>query len=135
MVKYQQGDVIIRKLNEPIKETNKDYNDIEQSCLDKNERWNQENRTVIAEGEATGHAHAFNQTNNPDINITLFKEINEYGNIMSSRGTPGVMRIEGGDALLTHEEHNPISIPPGEYQITQVREFDYLRKEIRTVVD
>ena len=135
MIKYQQGDVIIRKLEEPIKEQSQDYNGNKSSTLDKNDRWNQASRTVIAEGEATGHAHAFNMTNNPDVDITLFHKVTNYGRKVTGGDTPGVMRIEGGDAVLTHEEHNAITIAPGEYQITQVREFDYLRREIRTVVD
>ena len=74
-------------------------------------------------------------TNNPDVDITLFHKVTNYGRKVTGGDTPGVMRIEGGDAVLTHEEHNAITIAPGEYQITQVREFYYLRREIRTVVD
>jgi len=135
MIKYQQGDVLIRKLEEPIKEQTEDYNGNKQSALDKSDRWNQASRTVIAEGEVTGHAHAFNTTNNPGVDITLFHKINSWGRKTGSGDTPGVMRIEGGDAVLTHEEHNAITIPSGEYEITQVREFDYMRREVRTVVD
>ena len=135
MIKYQQGDVIIRKLESPIKEHTEDYNGNKSTALDKSERWNQASRTVIAEGEVTGHAHAFNMTNNPGVDITLFHRVNEYGRKMTGGDTPGVMRIEGGDGVLTHEEHNAITIPPGEYQITQVREFDYMRREVRRVVD
>ena len=50
MIKYQQGDVIIRKLEEPIKEQSQDYNGNKSSTLYKNDRWNQASRTVIAEG-------------------------------------------------------------------------------------
>ena len=135
MTKYQQGDVIIRKLEEPIKETWQDYDGKSSSSLDKSDRWNQASRTVIAEGEATGHAHAFNMTNNPGVDITLWHRISSYGRKVGGGSTPGAMRIKGGDAVLTHEEHNAITIPPGEYEITQVREFDYLRRETRTVVD
>ena len=54
---------------------------------------------------------------------------------MAGSQTPNYIRIESGDAVLTHEEHNALSIPPGEYEISQVREFDYLRGETRRVVD
>ena len=136
MIKYQQGDVLIRKVESPIKEKKEStYGSGTTSLEDKSDRWNQDERTVIAEGEVTGHAHAFNNTNNPDVNITLFKADRLWGTRMQGSDTPNYMRIEGGNAVLTHEEHNAISIPPGEYEISQVREFDYLRGETRRVVD
>lgn len=135
MIKYQQGDVLIRKLESPITEEKEGYDGRTVSLKDKNTRWNQKKRTVIAEGEVTGHAHAFNDNNNPDVSITLFKADRIWGTRMQGSDTPNYVRIEGGDAVLTHEEHNAISIPPGEYEISQVREFDYLRNETRRVVD
>ena len=135
MIKYQQGDVLIRKLESPIKEEKEDYDGKTVSLKDKRSRWIQDKRTVIAEGEVTGHAHAFNNNNNPDVSITLFKAESLWGTRMQGSDTPNYVRIEGGDAVLTHEEHNALSIPPGEYEISQVREFDYLRGETRRVVD
>jgi len=135
MIKYQQGDVLIRKLESPITEEKEDYNGNIVSLKDRNTRWTQKKRTVIAEGEVTGHAHAFNNNNNPDVSITLFKAERTWNTRMAGSQTPNYIRIEGGDAVLTHEEHNALSIPPGEYEISQVREFDYLRGETRRVVD
>ena len=136
MIKYQQGDVLIRRLESPIKgKKQKQYGEGAVSLEDKSDRWVQDNRTVIAEGEVTGHAHAFNNTNNPDVTITLFKAEKIWGTRLEGSDTPNYIRIEGGDAVLTHEEHNALSIPPGEYEISQVREFDYLRNETRRVVD
>jgi hypothetical protein len=136
MIKYQQGDVLIRRLKSPIEEKTNSYSgEGTVSLADKSDRWNQKNRTVIAEGEVTGHAHAFNNNNNPDVTITLFKAKKIWGTRLEGSDTPNYIRIEGGDAVLTHEEHNALSIPPGEYEISQVREFDYLRNETRRVVD
>tara|TARA_R110002167_G_scaffold277014_1_gene482927 strand:+ start:343 stop:756 length:414 start_codon:yes stop_codon:yes gene_type:complete len=137
MIKYQHGDVLIKKLGSPIKETKiEEYGALKgqkTNLIDKNNRWMQENRVVIAEGEVTGHAHAFNFDNNPNVKITLYKNADRYhGN---NSDTPDFMRITGGPATITHEEHNPIQIPNGDYAVSQVREFDYISLEARRVVD
>jgi len=36
---------------------------------------------------------------------------------------------------LTHQEHKTIMLPAGEYRLGQVREFDHLTDEARTVID
>lgn len=38
-------------------------------------------------------------------------------------------------AEVVHEEHKPITLPPGEYDRVIVREFDYDSLESRNVVD
>ena len=135
MIKYQQGDVIIKRLDSPIQEKTENHNGVNVDLREKSDRWIQDHRTVIAEGEVTGHAHAFNNTNNPDVNINLFKMKSTWSTPHRDSDTPDLMRISGGDAVLTHEEHNALTIAPGEYEIYQVREFDYLRRETRRVVD
>lgn len=138
MKKYQHGDVLIKELTSPIKETKiEEYGQLkgqETDLTDKNKRWMQEDRVVIAEGEVTGHAHAFNFDNNPNVKITLYKNTDRYGE-SSQSDTPDFMRITGGPATITHEEHNPIQIPNGDYEVSQVREFDYISLEARRVVD
>jgi len=137
MKKYQHGDVLIKKLSSPIKETKEEQYGLlkgqKLDLTDKNERWMQGHRVVIAEGEVTGHAHAFNLKDNPNVKITLFKNGLRHGTKDSD--TPDFMRIEFGPAIITHEEHNPIEIPSGDYSVSQVREFDYLSLEARRVVD
>ena len=68
---YQQGDVIIRKIDKLTK-VSKDWNGNSRNLSDKNERWIQKDRVVIAEGVVTGHAHAFNTDSNKDVEITLW---------------------------------------------------------------
>jgi hypothetical protein len=36
---------------------------------------------------------------------------------------------------IVHEEHSPVEIPPGEYEIGRVREYDHFREEARPVID
>ncbi len=63
---------------------------------------------VLAYGEATGHAHAIR-----DLTATLW------------RGDDGreYLLVEGGVAVLQHEEHGPITISPGIYEVLHQREY------------
>jgi hypothetical protein len=71
---------------------------------------------ILAEGEATGHAHA----------------------IMSRKAAlyliAGVMYLQlQGKAQLQHEEHSTIDLDPGWYQVKRQRE--YTPEVIRWVAD
>lgn len=41
----------------------------------------------------------------------------------------------GEGAELFHEEHKAIALPPGEYRLDIVLEYDHLREESRQVID
>jgi hypothetical protein len=73
---------------------------------------------VLAEGEATGHKHLAEAE---DVKLYL----HEGSLYMSApQGT-----------TVVHEEHGPLIIPPGEYQIGIVREYDHFAEEARYVAD
>ena len=63
---------------------------------------------VLAEGEVTGHAHRITEGD-----ATLYEE-------------NGVLflHVESEKALLTHEEHKPVEIPRGDYEIKIQREYE-----------
>lgn len=63
-------------------------------------------RIVLAEGEATGHAHAIHE---PDART--YRHGDQRYLLTRSR------------AQLVHEEHAPIDIPPGSWRIVQQREY------------
>lgn len=75
---------------------------------------------VLAEGEATGHAHV--------IAAVEGLELRE--------GPDGTLyaRIPS-PVSLTHDEHHPVTIPPGVYRVGKVREWDHFAEEARDVVD
>ena len=146
MVKYQQGDVLFIEVTEgrwSIKE-----NDLGKAMVlnseptsqfrQKNETdavnsdWNKkDNSLTVAHGEVTGHSHRFNMADhNPGIAITAF------GGITTRVGpVPEYINIEGGDATIKHEEHNPLTIPAGHYKVSIVREWDHIAGRSRLVVD
>lgn len=75
---------------------------------------------VLASGEVTGHAHRLTETSDG-----LLVEIN--GQLYLSVGV--------GGAAIVHEEHLPIMLPPGDYKIDRVQEYDHFAEEARSVRD
>jgi hypothetical protein len=75
-------------------------------------------RPILAEGEVTGHAHRLSDPVSAQV----------YGD---SDGL--YLQVTADSATVVHEEHGPITVPKGTYQIRIQRE--YHPKEIRRVVD
>ena len=71
----------------------------------------EENRVVVARGELTGHAHAFAKR------ARLLRE---------KHGRRSFLVIGAGGAELSHEEHAPILVPAGHYELRRQREYDPL---------
>jgi len=121
-VKYQHGDVLIRPTdNELAKESLSSGDTVQLGG-------GGDDRIVLAKGEATGHAHAIDMSNLPsDVVVTT------YGS--EWRNNVDLLGVKGGDVVLTHEEHKPITLPPGNYEVSIVREFDHLAGRARNVWD
>jgi hypothetical protein len=77
-------------------------------------------RVVLARGEATGHAHA--------IDSPLAQLYEEHDGRRYLR-----VRAEAGHVRLLHEQHDPIALPPGLYEVRRQRE--YAPDDIRPVSD
>ena len=75
-------------------------------------------RCVLAEGESTGHAHV---VENDDAELIQL-------------GERILLRL-GQAATVTHEEHKPVTLEPGLYEIGRVAEYDYISKMVRPVAD
>src|SRR5258708_7145116 len=75
-------------------------------------------RPVLAEGEATGHAHRL--------------EDPASGQVFSV-GQNLYLEVLADSATVVHEEHGPVTLPRGGYAIRIQRE--YSPQEIRRVVD
>lgn len=94
------------------------------AALPAGDRRKRENGTV-AYGEATGHHHSLmtedlTRAEVLEIGAGLFVHVSEDG-----------VRIEG--ATFTHQEHGPVILPPGDYQVRIQRE--YSPDAIRNVID
>lgn len=83
-------------------------------------------RTILAYGEVTGHAHeviaatAIGEDHVPPMQ--LFEEPD------GSR-----LLVVRGPATLRHEEHGPIALAPGQYEV--IRQVEYTPSAIRQVAD
>ncbi len=78
------------------------------------------NDPVLAYGEATGHKH---QLHGDGVTV--------YEHPTTKRKHLRIVRT----VALRHEEHNPIDLPPGDYVVEGVREYDHFEEESRLVVD
>lgn len=78
---------------------------------------------VLAEGEATGHAHRLKVSDG----VTAELLCEEGGDLY--------LRVSGGSVELVHEEHAPQVIEQGEYRVGRVLEYDYETEEARRVQD
>jgi len=97
---YRQGDVLLRKV----------------ATVPTGGRRLGEHRVVLAEGEATGHAHVLTGS-------TL---------VLWAAGEQRYVTL-AGPGTLVHEEHGAIAVRPGTYEV--VRQREYTPQEIRRVAD
>src|ERR1043165_242075 len=79
---------------------------------------------AVAYGEVTGHKHAL-----ADLDTA---EVLEIGEGLFVRVTENGISIKG-EATFVHEEHGPITLPAGNYEVRIQRE--YSPDEIRSVID
>lgn len=75
-------------------------------------------RLVLAEGEHTGHSHVIEDDDAELIRI----------------GERMVLKLTK-PATVVHEEHKPITLAPGVWEIGRVQEYDWFSKMQRQVMD
>ncbi len=72
---------------------------------------------IIAEGEATGHAHVI------EDEVELYEK-------------DGVLYLKTSKEVeVKHEEHRSVTLSPGIWKVGIVREYDPFREEVRRVKD
>ncbi len=91
---YRQGDILLVETTLP-----KDLTEVK---IDNN-------KIVLAEGEATGHAHTIQKT--PDNALFFDKTNNKLYLILKQA------------AVLEHQEHKKINLPIGNYEVIRQREY------------
>ena len=101
----QQGDLLLRKVEKMP--SGKEIKPTERGL-------------VLAEGEATGHAH-------------VITEIQAATMIKTSDGKMYLKVVK--TVPLKHDEHHIIIIEPGEYEVGKVLERDHLSRITREVID
>ena len=74
---------------------------------------------VLQEGEHTGHAHR--------VSSGLAE--------LFETGSTKYLKVLSDEAVITHEEHKPVTLPKGTYKIGIVKEYDHFTEEIRQIRD
>jgi len=96
MILRRQGDVYIEQVNESSS----------------TEELSKVDEQILAYGEVTGHKHVLK----PDTAETLIKSAFKDG--------IRYVEVSGGTATIVHEEHAPITLPPGLFEIKIQQEYD-----------
>lgn len=114
MKKWQQGDVIFHA--EPIK-----------GALERIVN------PVIQEGEHTGHAHRIRMFHHGETGGAM-PECKQWEMFLDKNTNTKYLRVNE-PIEVDHEEHKTVTIPPGEYRIGIVQEYDHFLEEARAVQD
>jgi len=124
--KYQQGDVLLVAVTKRVE------SDIRSECKIET-GGDKDGKVILALGEATGHHHRF-ELNKLDPGVTISTLHERYGGRVY-RDNLTYYLVEGGPATLYHEEHNPLTVPPGLYRRSIIREYDHISNSFRDVLD
>ena len=126
--KYQQGDVVMFKVDdEYFKSNTKSGHD---SVVEYHGK--QPTHAIVAFGEVTGHTHQVNMANMlKEAGVTLHMGYNRK----AGTDVPDGFVVQNEGVILTHEEHDPLELPPGKYIVRIVREFDHISGRSQNVAD
>ena len=125
--KYQQGDVVMLKVDDDYFKDN-----VGKSEESVSYNTQSHNNPILAFGEATGHIHQIRMKDMLEkaevtLHMPRFRK--------AGTDTPQGFEVREETVTLTHEEHDPIDVPPGKYLVRIVREFDHIAGRSRYVAD
>ena len=129
--KYQQGDVVMYKIN-----SQKDFqpyiSDKKANHQIANYSGGTESKAILAFGEVTGHTHRINMADMlEETGVTLHMDYNNE----AGKDVPKAFTVTGAEVKLDHEEHDTITLPPGNYVVKIVREFNHITRRAQYVAD
>ena len=142
-VKYQQGDVLMLKIdndskfmesfNSHIKDNSRYKTHIRKNPLESSV-------ATLALGEATGHHHSIDVMHEENADCEIINWYNSWGRFNSGSGqdlgkVPEYVEVKNAPATVTHEEHNPVTLPEGIYRVRIVKEFDVFSERVMGVAD
>ena len=133
--KFQQGDVVMHQVTDETYHKVYDKN-VKSSNQERKRvcqyKGNSEDLPILALGEATGHKHKIDMK---ELLDSTGVRLSYDWNGKEGEDTPETMEITGESIILTHEEHNPITVPPGKYIVKIVKEFDHITGRSSYVAD
>ena len=128
--KYQQGDVVMFQVDDKAFEQRMNSRGNNSNIVHYNTQ--SHNNPVLALGEATGHIH---QIRMKDMLEKAEVTIHMPRYRTAGEDTPAAFEVREETVTLTHEEHDPIDVPPGKYLVRIVQEFDHIAGRSRYVAD
>lgn len=99
---YRQGDVLLVPVDAPLQ---RDLTYVRRA---------KGQGIILAAGEATGHHHRVRERGAREF----------LGTDITGTNGKRFLFVGPKGATITHEEHDTISVPPGEYEIVQQREYE-----------
>ena len=128
MEKYQQGDVVMFKVNEDYFNKNTRKGDEYKAGY----QGGKNQHAIVAFGEVTGHKHQVNMKDMvEEAGVTLSMGYNSQAGV----DVPEGFAVIDAPVTITHEEHDPVKLPPGYYMVRIVREFDHIAGRSQYVAD
>ena len=130
-VKYQQGDVVMFKVNdEDFKKYNNENKSGEYPIAHYNGNTN--SKAVLAFGEVTGHTHRVEMSEMlEEAGVSLHMNYRQK----AGKDVPQSFQVKNKSVELQHEEHDTITLPPGNYIVRIVREFNHITRRAQYVAD
>lgn len=128
MSKYQKtirhGDMVLFKLNP----------EAEQAF--KNEKRRNVEKVIVGLGEVTGHSHDVVCDENATINVISNNEkLDEMTNEEIATMDKLIFEISNGGAVITHDEHDVISLEEGTWMRSFQVEYNPFKEEVDKVKD
>ena len=128
MEKYQQGDVVMFKVDEKYFNENTRKGDEYKAGY----QGGKNQHAIVAFGEVTGHKHQVNMKDMAkEAGVTLSMGYNRSAGM----DVPDGFQVLNEAVTITHEEHKPVELPPGYYIVRIVQEFDHIAGRSRYVTD
>ena len=125
--KYQQGDVVMFKVDDDYFKKNTRGGDGVVEYHGK-----QPTHAILEFGEVTGHTHQINMANMlKEAGVSLHMGYNRK----AGQDAPEGFQVLNAPVVLTHEEHDPLELPPGKYIVHRVKEFDHISGRSTYVAD
>ena len=126
--KYQQGDVVMLKVDDDY------FKDNVNGGSDDIVKYHgkQPTHAIVAFGEVTGHTHQVNMANMlKEAGVSLHMGYNQK----AGEDVPSGFVVHDENVILTHEEHDPLELPPGKYIVKIVQEFNHITRRAQNVAD
>ena len=138
-VKYQQGDVLMLRINDntEMMETFTGFKG--KSITHSRKNPSESSVATLALGEATGHHHSIDVMDDENKDVEVIRHFNNWGwnnrNRQGLGNVPEYFQVNGSEATIKHQEHEAITLPEGIYRVRIVKEYDPFSNTVSGVAD